>query len=279
MLTNYHSHCFYCDGSNPMEDYIVEAIKLKMDGYGFSSHCPVPFVSPWSMKEENLEMYLKTIDNLKEKYKNQIAIFKSFEIDYLPGIVGPKSDFFKSLNLDYTIGSVHYLNNKIDDTFFCIDGEVQAFKEGLNTFYNGDIRALVTAYFESIRQMVSEETPDIVGHLDKIKMHNVHFPFFNEKEGWYQLEVEKTLQSIKKSNAIIEVNTRGLYKKNLGVLYPSKTILERIFELDIPILINSDAHHPSELTKGYDLALQTIKEIGFTTMKYFDGEKFSDFEI
>lgn len=279
MLTNYHSHCQYCDGSNPMEDYIVEAIRLKMDGYGFSSHCPVPFASPWSMKEENLEIYIKTINDLKEKYKNEIFIFKSFEIDYLPSIIGPKSEFFKPLNLDYTIGSVHYLNNKIDDTFFCIDGEVEAFKDGLNTFYKGDIKGLVSAYYQSIRQMVSEHTPDIVGHLDKIKMHNNHFPFFDEKEDWYLLEIEKTLKSIKQSGVIVEVNTRGLYKKNLGVLYPSQSILQSIFELEIPILINSDAHHPSELIKGYDIALQTIKEIGFSKMKYFDGNGFVDFEI
>lgn len=279
MLTNYHSHCHYCDGSNPMEDYILAAIEKKMDGYGFSSHCPVPFHSPWSMKESSVEIYLQTIDELKKKYGNKIAIFKSFEIDYIDGIVGPKSEFFKVLNLDYTIGSVHYLNKKIDNSYFCIDGEHDSFKEGLNTFYNGDIKALVKEYFESIRKMVVEHTPDIVGHLDKIKMHNIHFPHFSEDDDWYVEEVQKTLETIKKSGAIIEVNTRGMYKKNLGFLYPSKSILQSIFSLKIPILINSDAHHPSELTKGYDFALQTIKEIGFSTMKYFDGKKFSDLEI
>lgn len=279
MLTNYHSHCHFCDGSHPMEDYVLAAIEQKMDGYGFSSHGPVPFHSPWSMKEASVEIYLQTIDRLKEKYEHKIPVFKSMEIDNVDGVMGPKSGFFKALNLDYTIGSVHYLNKEINDTYFCIDGDHERFNEGFKTLYKGDIRRLVKDYFESNRQMVAEQTPDIVGHLDKIKIHNAHFPYFREDELWYREEINRTLQAIKAAGSIVEVNTRGVYKKNDGVLYPSKSILQSIFEMNIPILINSDAHHPSELTKGYDVAKQTIKEIGFTKMKYFDGKTFVDFEI
>jgi len=42
-LTNYHSHCSFCDGRAPMEDFIIQAIKMGFTGYGISSHAPLPF--------------------------------------------------------------------------------------------------------------------------------------------------------------------------------------------------------------------------------------------
>lgn len=40
-LTNYHSHCLYCDGRANMEDFIRFAISEGFTSYGISSHAPV----------------------------------------------------------------------------------------------------------------------------------------------------------------------------------------------------------------------------------------------
>ena len=37
-LTNYHSHCLYCDGRANMEDFIRFAISAGFTSYGISSH-------------------------------------------------------------------------------------------------------------------------------------------------------------------------------------------------------------------------------------------------
>mgnify|MGYP002240907403 CR=1 FL=1 len=42
-LTNYHSHCLYCDGRANMEDFIRFAISEGFTSYGISSHAPLPF--------------------------------------------------------------------------------------------------------------------------------------------------------------------------------------------------------------------------------------------
>ncbi len=41
--TNYHSHCSFCDGKAPMEEFIREAIRQGFTAYGVSSHAPLPF--------------------------------------------------------------------------------------------------------------------------------------------------------------------------------------------------------------------------------------------
>ena len=40
-LTNYHSHCLYCDGRANMEDFIRFAISEGFTSYGISSHAPL----------------------------------------------------------------------------------------------------------------------------------------------------------------------------------------------------------------------------------------------
>ena len=48
-LTNYHSHCLYCDGRANMEDFIRFAISEGFTSYGISSHAPLPFSTAWTM--------------------------------------------------------------------------------------------------------------------------------------------------------------------------------------------------------------------------------------
>src|SRR4051812_37908640 len=99
MWTNYHSHSKYCDGKGELADYIQAARKAKVTSMGFSSHAPVPFDCKWCMKKENLQLYLSEINDLK-KSTTDIEIYKSLEIDFVPGIISPYQ--FKD-ELDYTI--------------------------------------------------------------------------------------------------------------------------------------------------------------------------------
>ena len=43
-LTNYHSHCLYCDGRANMEDFIRFAISEGFTSYGISSHAHCRFL-------------------------------------------------------------------------------------------------------------------------------------------------------------------------------------------------------------------------------------------
>ena len=50
-------------------------------------------------------------------------------------------------------------------------------------------------------------------------------------------------------------------------------------EMGIPVMINSDAHHPGDLLLEYDFALEQVKKAGYTEQYYFDGNGFSPSEI
>ena len=124
--------------------------------------------------------------------------------------------------------------------------------------------------------MVENESPQIIGHLDKIKMHNIHKPFFDEHEKWYQKEVMKTLTSIAKSGRILEVNTRSLYKKKSAETYPSTWIMALAKEMNIPVMINSDAHHPSEISRKFKETATILSKIGYKKLRILYQGKWQD---
>jgi histidinol-phosphatase (PHP family) len=110
--------------------------------------------------------------------------------------------------------------------------------------------------------MIITQKPDIVGHLDKIKMYNRN-RFFSEEEFWYVNLVEETLDLASGTGCVIEVNTRGIYKKRSDTLFPGTEILKKILQRNIPLTITSDAHAPQELSLGFEEARKVLIELGF----------------
>jgi len=276
---NYHSHTHFCDGKAKPEEFVKTAIDKGILAYGISSHAPVPFRSDWNMSREDVAEYLEIVDDLKVKYKDRIQIYKGFEIDYIEGFWGYTDSFLSDLQLDYFIGSVHYIDRLDDGTFFCFDGKPEGFFETVDEYFKGDFKKIIDRYYHNVRQMVLTDKPDIIGHLDKIKMHNTLKTYLDENEAWYKKQVEDTLDTIAASNAVVELNTRGLYRHDPPLLYPGKWVLKRIREKNIPVMINSDAHHPSEITAGFDEAFNTLSETGFKTVRALLKSKWCDVEF
>lgn len=259
MWFNFHTHSQYCDGKGELIEYVRSAQEKSMVSVGFSSHAPLPFESKWCMKEKNLTSYLNEIDIL-QKSIDSIEIYKGLEIDFIPGVLSVDSFFQK---LDYTIGSVHFVEKLPDGRYWEIDGQHSLFLEGLETIFNNNIRDVITRYFELTREMVSTDCPSVVGHLDKIKIQNIGNKFFNESDRWYKEEITKTLDVIAQAGPIIEVNTRGIYQKRSPTTYPSPWVLELICKKGIPITLSSDAHHPDDIINQFSDTATLLKEIGF----------------
>jgi len=257
MWSNFHTHNRYCDGKGPIKDYLNEALRAGMKYIGFSSHAHIPFPCQWCMKRDALPDYLQEIESLKPGFPT-LEIYKGLEIDFIPGIIGP-ADY--SSGLDYTIGSIHFVDS-FEGHHWEIDSTAEVFREGLAAIFENNIRKAITRYYELTREMLSKSPPDVLGHLDKIKI-NSQDVFFEDSESWYRHEIEKTLKSIRQRNTVVEVNTRGLYRKLSASTYPSPWILERIYELQIPITLSSDAHHPEDLTQEFGPTVAMLRNIGY----------------
>ena len=259
MLTNYHTHSAFCDGQMMPEAYIISAIQKGFKALGFSSHVPVSFETGCAMNEEGLHEYTETILMLKEKYKNKIQIYLGLETDYYPGC----RDYRDILGVDYTIGSVHFLHDPVTKLTRSFDNSAKDFYEAGEMFFNGNIRLLVEAYYNLLIEMIQNQTPEILGHIDVLKKNNAKNRFFNESEPWYKNLVEKTLIKVKEHNIIAEINTGGISRGYTTEMYPSSWIISLMREMDIPIMLNSDAHHPDWIDTYYTEAKKILISAGY----------------
>jgi len=266
-----HTHTIYCDGKQDMETLIISAINQNVKQIGISSHAPIKIPNNWSMDIKMMDKYRSEITKLKAIYKNQIDIFASLEIDYIPGMSYPFDYFKKQLKLDYTIGSIHLVKPQKKNQLWFIDGDKQTSIDNMLNLFDGEARQAVQCFYKQSREMIRSQKPDIIGHLDKVIMNTAHLIDVNDN--WYQKEIENTLWEIKKHNVIVEANTRGLYKGKWKDTFPSAKILKLCYEMDIPVLISSDAHHSKELLLHYPQTLAKLKQIGF---KYIQGRNNSE---
>jgi len=173
--------------------------------------------------------------------------------------------------LDYLIGSVHLVRHKNKDELWFTDGpDYRTYDQGLNELFGGDIKKAVTTYYHQLNEMIETQQFDIIGHFDKIKMHN-RDRFFKEDEHWYMALVSETLNLLQDRDLIVEVNTRGIYKQRSETTYPGLDILKQIKKLRIPVMVNSDAHKPHELDGEFAYSFSLLKEAGIDEVVYFKG--------
>jgi len=277
-LPTYHCHSHYCDGAGTPEEYIRHAMDIGAFAHGFSSHGPVSFPNDWSMKKYAVDDYISDINLLKSSYDSVIEVYLGMEADFIPGKCSP-AELKKTYNLDYVIGSVHYVKQFNSGVPWQIDGSPEDFERGYTEIFNRQPQAFINEYYSLIRSMVRDACPDVIGHLDKIKMHNGPFRLFREEDAWYMQEIKRTLEEIRDAGVIVEVNTRSMYKKARKEPYPGTAVLKLMQKMNIPIMVNSDAHHPSEIIKGYDLVLPMLSEIGFEELRVLRGGEWTTISL
>lgn len=280
-LTNLHTHTIYCDGKNSSEDMILSAINFNMQSIGISSHGPTPFFSDWNIQNEKIEKYLEEMKSLKQKYEGTIEVFIGMEIDYLPqiGFTNQINELIK--DLDYYIGSVHYLGKFNDGIMWTVDYTLDEFLKGIDESFNGNNRFAVEYYYDLISEMAVKYEPPVIGHLDLIKKNNVNNVLFDERSDWYINTVDKCLNAIKSTTSAIEINTGGIARGYAKEQYPSTFILQMIRNKNIPIIINSDAHASDKITCKFDDMYKLVKELGFNELSYLtkDGWKKQNIKI
>lgn len=265
--TNYHTHSLFCDGSHALKNYVEVAIAHNFKSLGFSSHSPITEDNGFSINRSNIPVYCAEIRALQEEYADRIEILHSFEFDYIPGLTRPMKEVATELGFDYILGSIHLVAGRqpaesVKDLWFTDGPDLHHYDKGLADFYNMDIQKAVKAFYAQTNQMLHEEDLTIIGHFDKVKMNNKG-RYFSEEEDWYIREVLETLDLIQEKEVIVEVNTRGMYKKRHLDYFPSVAILQQIKKRNIAITLSSDAHAPEDIPLLWDETYHILCDMGF----------------
>lgn len=275
-LTNYHSHCSFCDGRAPMEDFVRSAINAGFTAYGVSSHAPLPFTTAWTLDGAQVPAYLKELERLKKKYAGQIELYAAMEIDYLNEQQNPASSLFQEMPLDYRIGSVHLIYTECGE-IIDTDTGAENFKSLLDRYFRGDLRRMVEGYYEASRRMVELGGFDFIGHADKISFNAEYCETGVTEKDWYRRLREELFARIADKGMMMEINTKAFLQK--GCFFPAEKHFDFIRCLGIPVIVNSDAHFPERINTGRPEALKALKRAGFQTVRELHAGKWQEVEI
>lgn len=264
---NLHTHSTYSDGKSSPSEIVEEARRQGLQAIGFSEHGPLPFPTCFAIPRDKMQSYVNEIRNLQKENHDTIEVLCALEMDYITNSTYNFAETKNQYGLDYIIGGLHLVGQSADpDELWFTDGpDYKTYDQGLERFFGNDIRRAVRRFYDQTNEMIENEQFDIIAHFDKIKMHNRE-RFFHEDEQWYRDMTLETLDLIKQKGLIMEVNTRGIYKKRCDTLFPSPWILKEAYAMKIPAIISTDAHHYSEISYCFEEASAALKQAGYKSI-------------
>ncbi|HVN58388.1 MAG TPA: histidinol-phosphatase [Bacteroidales bacterium] len=252
--TDYHIHTLFSDGKADARDYIEYAIKTGLDEIGFSEHLNL-FVpgQHWCMDPGRAGEYIGYLKKLRRSYRGKIEIRIGLEVDFFPGKEQEIFNFLAPLDLDYIIGSVHYMGETTVDS-------------GPDFYKGKNIDELYSSYFDLLCQAVESGLFDILGHSDLVRIYN--FSPMTCPEPLYR----KLAHEMACHDVALELNTNGR-NRPLADFYPDRRFLKIFREAGVPVCVNSDAHFPERTGQYFEEAYSLLAEAGYNEMCAFRGRE------
>lgn len=261
ITADYHLHTsFSGDSDTPMEEMILQGIKLGLTQMCFTEHhdldYPVSESTPEGFFELNPDSYLYDFLKLQEKYAGRISLCFGVELGMQPHLADRNAAFVKTHDYDFVIASSHICNGK--------DPYYPAFYEGRSQ------EEAYLEYFASIPDCLkSFRNFDVYGHLDYVVRYGP------EKDAGYSYEkyrdlFDTILRQLIEMEKGIEINTAAL-AKGMREPNPCVGVLKRYLELGGEIITTgSDAHNPGQIAHAFDRAADILKDCGFRYYTTFE---------
>jgi histidinol-phosphatase (PHP family) len=118
-------------------------------------------------------------------------------------------------------------------------------------------------YWKLYEQMIRTKQFDFHAHPDLAKRFGLR------PDGDLRRYYEPVIQALVDTDGVLEVSTAGL-RKDVREIYPAREMLEMAFSARVPIVINSDAHLPTDVGVDFDKALALVRSVGYTTTLRFE---------
>lgn len=263
---NYHSHTYRCGHAEMNmsdEEYVKEYIKMGFKKMAFTDHCPeknrIDKRPNMRMDYTEKDEYLRSVKNLKEKYKDKIEIKSGYEVEYLPG----EEENLKELK---------------DETDIIVLGQHFVYDDNKNIqeFHNSNFSDEdLMKYAEYVEKAMEIGLPDIIAHPDIYML--VRENFGKQEEA----VARKICEASEKYSIPLEINLsrigRYTYKKNNNlsfkekeeelkkVEYPCKDFWKIASEYNIKVLYGIDTHFRISISRSKELIKLANEIIGEET--------------
>jgi histidinol-phosphatase (PHP family) len=267
VLTDYHVHLRQDAPGTPADEAFttgnVERYRAAADEHGIAELGAAEHIyrfrqalNVWqhpfwrAEARDDLDAY---IGFLREETDLRVGI----EADFVPGREDRLATLLDELDLDYVVGSVHFL------------GDAAVDHEGYDIWETRSHRPdeVWRRYFETLGEAARTGLFDILAHPDLVKVWGDRRP---RPEGDLRRFYERAIDGIAEGRPAVEVSTAGL-RKPVGELYPATPFLEMCLEAGCPVALSSDAHEPGQVGSGYERALEVLDGLGVRELAVFEG--------
>ncbi len=244
MNSDLHTHtplCHHAEGTP--QDYVEAAIDAGLHLYGISDHAPhtpEPF-DDWRMSIADLPKYLDWIAEARHYANGRLQIQSGLECDWLKGGESHIEFLRNYHHWDYLIGSVHYLPGKNGNKW---DFDNPAHLSTWKNLTEAELEDLWAVYWKTYTEMVKSGLFEIHGHPDLIKK------FAFTPSGDLRRFYIPTIEALASTGRSYEINTAGWHKP-CAEQYPSIDFIKLAQAHGVKVMINSDAHHPSEIGRDF----------------------------
>lgn len=240
---NFHTHTTRCKHATGTErEYVENAIEAGFKVLGFSDHSPYLFegghVSRIRMFMEELEGYVRTVEELKLEYKKEIQIFCGLEMEYFPKLFDRTLAEIRKYSMDYLILGQHYFD---DENGLIYTGSKWEEEYRLETYVERVTTAIETGNFLYVAH------PDIINYVGGADIYEKH--------------MRKLAKALKEHNMPIEINANGY---TVGKQYPSKKFIEIGAQEGCDFIVGVDAHKPKAMLdeKAYRGCIELAESVG-----------------
>lgn len=266
-LVDYHTHTPLCHHAiGKPEEYVQAAINANLLEYGISDHAPTEFepFDEWRMNQADIPDYLDWISRAEIYAGNQITIRKGLECDWFMDGKNWIDELNQITDWDYLIGSVHYIQTPQEllsvqsTTLWDFDNP-----KWQESWGNMDVDQLWELYFATYLDMIEHGGFDICAHPDLIKK----FGYKPQRDTSYYFA--PIIEALKDTNTCFEINTAGLYKP-CQEQYPQMNFIELAAQAEVPVILSSDSHAPTEVARDFDKVLSLIHQAGFKHTSRFE---------
>jgi histidinol-phosphatase (PHP family) len=261
---DYHVHESH---SRDAPDATLPAIVHAAEGLGvqeiaLTSHLIVSGPDVYlSVQMDELDEYFRGIEEAQDE--TDVTLRAGLEVDYFPGEEKRLRRIIDEHPLDYSLGSVHYVNG-VD-----IGSRVH-----VRSFFVGrPLHEAADEYFTVWRMAAESGLFDVLAHPDYWRkfIHTARSePASFEEYGSVYLDA---LRVLAEEGVGLEVNTSST-KVGLTEFYPVQGFLRAAYEAGVTtVTVGSDAHTPSAIGRRLDEAADSLRRAGFRTVSTFEGRR------
>jgi histidinol-phosphatase (PHP family) len=266
VLTDYHVHLRPDDPEATAERYFTDANAARyretasergIEELGVAEHVHrfAQALEVWqhpfwrALAVDDLDAYCAFV---RERTDLRLGI----EMDYVAGREGRIANLLEGRDLDYVVGSVHFVGDRAVD----MEGELGVWDAGEAP------ERVWRRYFDLLGEAARSGLYDVMAHPDLVKVWGAARP---APEGDHRRYYEPAVEAFLEGDVAAEVSTAGL-RKPVGELYPADPFLAMIADAGVPVALSSDAHVPEHLGHEFERAVETLSRHGITEIAVFD---------